>query len=178
VADRYVNFIETEVLPKITADYGVRFTTDPAGRATFGGSSGAAAAFTMAWFRPDLYSKVLSYSGTFVNQQRLTPPATEYPRGAWEYHATLIPNSPPKPIRIWFHVSDRDNGNTRAEETSGNWVLANMHMLDALKAKGYDYRYVWATDAGHTAGKVISETLPAAMEWLWRDYPKDRPPTR
>jgi enterochelin esterase-like enzyme len=142
LSDRYVNFIETEVLPKITRDYNVRFTADREGRATFGASSGAAAALTMAWFRPNLYSKVLSYSGTFVNQQRL--PDSPYPRGAWEYHQTLIPSNPAKPIRMWLHISDRDNGNSLPEEVAGqswrNWVLANMHMLDAVKSKGYDYR--------------------------------------
>jgi enterochelin esterase family protein len=69
VSDTYAGFIEKEVLPKIAKDYGLKFTNDPNGRATMGGSSGAAAAFTMAWFRPDLYHRVLSYSGTYVNQQ-------------------------------------------------------------------------------------------------------------
>ncbi|MEI9962487.1 MAG: hypothetical protein WDM76_15620 [Limisphaerales bacterium] len=32
-------FIETEVLPKIERDYHVKFTSDPEGRATMGGSS-------------------------------------------------------------------------------------------------------------------------------------------
>jgi hypothetical protein len=53
-----------------------------------------------------------------------------------------------------------------------------MHMRDALAAKGYDYRYVFALNAGHTAGKVTGQTFAGAMEWLWRDYPVDRPPTR
>ena len=79
VSDSYVNFIETEVLPKIAKNYHVAFTKDPEGRATMGGSSGAACAFTMAWFRPDLYRRVLSYSGTFVNQQS---PKTPIPRTA------------------------------------------------------------------------------------------------
>lgn len=166
----YVDFIETEVLPRITADYGVRFTADREGRAAMGGSSGAAAALTMAWFRPDLYSKVLSYSGTFVDQQRY--PTSIYPHGAWEYHETLIPNSDPEPIRIWFHVSDGDNGNTRAEETYGNWVLANQHLLEALRSKGYDYRYVFSLDSRHTDRRVIGATLPAALEWLWQGYPR------
>src|SRR4029434_7493238 len=65
VSDRYTNFIETEVLPRITRDYQVAFTTDPEGRATFGVSSGAAAALTMAWLHPNLYRRVVSYSGTF-----------------------------------------------------------------------------------------------------------------
>ena len=69
VSGVYTDFIETEVLPRITRDYGIVFTKDPEGRATMGGSSGAACAFTMAWFHPELYRKVLSYSGTYVNQQ-------------------------------------------------------------------------------------------------------------
>src|SRR5689334_22820902 len=66
VSDRYTNFIETEVLPRIAKDYQVAFTTDPEGRATFGMSSGAAAALTMAWLNPNMYHRVISYSGTFV----------------------------------------------------------------------------------------------------------------
>ena len=67
---------------------GIVFDDDPEGRATMGASSGAAAAFTMAWFHPERYRRVLSYSGTFVNQQ--SPPNPETPRGAWEYHDHLI----------------------------------------------------------------------------------------
>src|SRR5690606_6480509 len=69
VSGVYAEFIETEVLPRITNDYGIVFTKDPEGRATMGGSSGAAAAFTMAWFHPEWYRRVLSYSGTYVDQQ-------------------------------------------------------------------------------------------------------------
>lgn len=169
VSEKYVDFIETEVLPKVTADYNVRFTTDPAGRASMGGSSGAAAALTMAWFRPDLYGKVLSYSGTFVNMQRL--PESAYPHGAWEYHENLIPQSDPKPIRIWFHVSDGDNGANRPAESFTNWVLANQRMHEVLEAKDYDYRYVFSNDSRHVDRRVVAQTLPGALEWLWRGYP-------
>jgi enterochelin esterase family protein len=79
VSGVYTDFIETEVLPRITKDYGVAFTKDPEGRATMGGSSGAACAFTMAWFHPELYRRVLSYSGTYVNQQSPLSPTS--PRG-------------------------------------------------------------------------------------------------
>ena len=41
VSGVYTDFIETEVLPRITKDFGIIFTTDPEGRATMGGSSGA-----------------------------------------------------------------------------------------------------------------------------------------
>lgn len=168
VSGVYTQFIETEVLPRITRDYGVRFTSDPEGRATMGGSSGAACAFTMAWFHPELYRRVLSYSGTYVDQQ--SPPNPTSPRGAWEYHATFIPNTPPKPIRVWMHVSERDNRYSDQEETWHNWVLANDRMAAALKAKGYKYQYVYSRDSGHTERRVIENTLPEALEWLWKGY--------
>ncbi len=92
------------------------------------------------------------------------------PRGAWEYHAKFIPESPRKPIKIWLHVSDEDNGHDRDEASLHNWVLANQRMAAALKAKGYTYRYVFAEKAGHTDGRVTRQTLPGALEWLWSDY--------
>ena len=169
VSDTYTQFIETEVLPKISKDYKVTFTKDPEGRATMGGSSGAACALAMAWFHPELYRRVLSYSGTFVNQAR---PSTELaPRGAWEYHATLIPSSEKKPIRIWMEVGEFDNGANRDEASFGNWILANQHMAAVLKAKGYAYRYVYAEGARHTDANVIYQTLPQALEYVWQGYP-------
>src|SRR6266550_8625269 len=169
VSDRYTTFIETEVLPTISRDCNVTFTKDPEGRATMGGSSGAACAFTMAWFRPDLYRRVLSYSGTFVNQQ--SPLNPESPHGAWEYHEHLIPQSERKPLRVWLEVSENDNGAKRDEASLHNWVMANERMAAALKAKGYPYRYVFAEAAGHTDGRVTRQTLPGALEWLWQGYP-------
>jgi enterochelin esterase family protein len=168
VSDAYTMFIETEVLPRIERDYKVRFTKDPEGRATMGGSSGAACALTMAWFHPELYRKVLSYSGTFVNQQ--SPVNPEIPRGAWEYHATLIPNAERKPIRIWFHVSEFDNGADREESSFRNWVLANQRMSAVLKGKGYPHKYVYAEGARHTDANVVFQTLPDALVWLWQGY--------
>jgi enterochelin esterase-like enzyme len=168
VSGVYTDFIETEVLPRITRDYGIVFTRDPEGRATMGGSSGAACAFTMAWFHPELYRKVLSYSGTYVNQQ--SPLNPESPRGAWEYHATFIPSSPAKPIRVWMHVSERDNRYTDQEDTWHNWVLANERMAAALKAKGYKYQYVYSQDSRHVDRAVVAQTLPEALEWLWKGY--------
>jgi iron(III)-enterobactin esterase len=170
VSGVYTSFIETEVLPRITRDYGIAFTKDPEGRATMGGSSGAACAFTMAWFHPELYRRVLSYSGTFVNQQ--SPESPTSPRGAWEYHATFIPYSRPKPIRVWMHVSERDNRYSDQEDTWRNWVLANDRMAAVLKAKGYKYQYVYSRDSRHVDRAVVAQTLPGALEWLWKGYPK------
>ncbi|HZL38371.1 MAG TPA: alpha/beta hydrolase-fold protein [Tepidisphaeraceae bacterium] len=168
VSGKYADFIETEILPTIASDYHVAFTKDPDGRATMGGSSGGAAAFTMAWFRPDLYHRVLTYSGTYVNQQ--SPLNPQSPHGAWEYHEHLIPQSPRKPIRIWMEVGENDNGSKRSEASLHNWVMANERMAAALKAKGYHYRYVVAKGAGHVDGKVVRQTLPEALVWLWRGY--------
>ena len=172
LSDTYARFVETEVLPKITADYHVAFTKDPNGRATMGGSSGGAAAFTMAWFRPDLYRRVLTYSGTYVNQQ--SPLNPESPHGAWEYHEHLIGQSPRKPLRVWLEVGEHDNGAARDEASLHNWVLANQRMAAALKAEGYPYRYVFAQGAGHVDGRVTRQTLPGALVWLWQGYPAGR----
>lgn len=170
LSDDYTKFIEREVLPRISKEHKIRFTSNPDGRATMGGSSGGAAAFTMAWYCPDLYRRVLTYSGTYVNQQ--SPESRKTPHGAWEYHENLIKRSPRKPIRIWLEVSEKDNGWDRDEASLHNWVMANERMAAELKAKGYAYRYVFARNAGHTDGKVTRQTHPAALEWLWKDYPQ------
>ncbi|HUP05352.1 MAG TPA: alpha/beta hydrolase-fold protein, partial [Bryobacteraceae bacterium] len=141
----YAEFVEKEVLPVVEKKYHVQLTKDPDGRATTGCSSGGAAAMAMAWYHPDLYHRVLSYSGTFVYQQ--WPYNPETPRGAWEFHETLIPNSPKKPLRIWMHVSDRDILITR--DNYHDWVLANERMAKALAAKGYPYQFVFARNAVH-----------------------------
>jgi enterochelin esterase family protein len=169
VSDRYSAFVETEVLPRVAKEANVAFTKDPEGRATMGGSSGGAAAFTMAWFRPDLYHKVLTYSGTYVDQQ--SPMNPQSPHGAWEYHEHWIAKSEPKPLRIWLEVGDNDNGSKKSEESLHNWVMANDRMAAALKAKGYHYRYEFAVGAGHVDRKVVNQTLPEALIWLWRGYP-------
>jgi enterochelin esterase-like enzyme len=165
--------VESEVLPRVESECHVKLTRDPEARATMGCSSGAACAFTMAWYRPDLYRRVLSYSGTYVNQQ--WPANAETPHGAWEYHEHLIPQSPAKPIRIWMEVSDRDllNPNVMRDDMH-DWVLANEKMAKAFAAKGYHYQFVFARNATHCDGAVKLQTLPEALEWLWKDYFGDR----
>ncbi len=168
ISDRYTRFIESEVLPRVAAEYHLRFTRKPAGRGTMGGSSGGVAAFTMAWFHPELYRKVLIYSGTFVNQASPVDPKT--PRGGWEYHDHLIADAARKPIRIWMEVGENDLHFDDPESSWHNWPLANQRMAAVLRAKGYDYRFVYARAAKHVDGRVVAQTLPAALEWLWRDY--------
>jgi enterochelin esterase-like enzyme len=169
MSGRYAEFVETEVLPLVEKQYNVTLTRDPDGRATMGNSSGGSAALIMAWYRPDLYRRVLTYSGTYVNQQWPWNPET--PGGAWEFHASLIPNSPPKPIRIWMEVGDRDllNPNVMRDDMH-DWVLANERMARVLAEKGYRYQFVFARNAGHSDRAVKQQTLPAALEWLWKGY--------
>ena len=92
---------------------------------------------------------MLTYSGTYVNQQWPSNPET--PHGAWEFHEQLIPNSPKKPIRLWMEVGDRDllNPNVMRDDMH-DWVLANENMAKVLAAKGYHYQFVFAKNAGHT----------------------------
>jgi enterochelin esterase family protein len=163
----YAEFVEKEVLPVVEKQYNVKLTKNPDGRATMGGSSGGSAALAMAWYRTDLYHRVLTYSGTYVYQQ--WPYNAETPRGAWEFHATLIPNTPKKPLRIWMEVGDRDNLITR--DDYHDWVLANERMAKVLKDKGYSYQYVFAKNGGHTDRTVKAQTLPNALEYIWQGYP-------
>ncbi|MEO5773806.1 MAG: alpha/beta hydrolase-fold protein [Sphingomicrobium sp.] len=169
MSPRYAQFVETEVLPRVERDYHVRLTRDPNGRATMGTSSGGSAALIMAWYRPDLYRRVLTYSGTFINQQWPWNPRT--PQGAWGFHTRLIPNSKRKPIRIWLEVGDRDFLNPNImRDGMHDWVVANENMARVLAAKGYHYQFVFARNAGHGDRDVKMQTLPEALEWLWRGY--------
>ena len=170
MSGRYAEFVESEVLPLVEKQCNVKLTKDPNGRATMGGSSGGSAALIMAWYHPELYHRVLTYSGTYVNQQ--WPPNPTTPHGAWEFHEHLIPDSPVKPLRIWMEVGDRDLLNPNAmRDNMHDWVLANENMAKVLAAKGYHYQFVFARNAGHTDRTVKQQTLPEALEYLWQGYP-------
>ena len=169
MSGRYAEFVEQEVLPRVEAEAHVKLTKDPDGRATMGGSSGGSCALIMAWYHPELYHRVLTYSGTFINQQWPSNPET--PHGAWGFHEHLIPDSPVKPIRIWMEVGDRDLLNPNVmRDNMHDWVLANEQMAKVLAAKGYHYQFVFARNAGHVDRAVKQQTLPEALEYLWRGY--------
>jgi enterochelin esterase-like enzyme len=169
MSGKYAEWIEHEVLPRVEQEAHVRLTKDPEGRATMGGSSGGSAALEMAWYHPELYHRVLTYSGTYVNQQ--WPYNAETPGGAWEFHEHLIADSAKKPIRIWMEVGDRDLLNPNAmRDDMHDWVLANERMAKVLAAKGYHYQFVFARNAGHVDRGVKAQTLPEALEYVWRGY--------
>jgi iron(III)-enterobactin esterase len=169
MSGRYAEFVEREVLPLVEAKAGVQLTKDPDGRATMGGSSGGACALIMAWYHPELYHRVLSYSGTYVNQQ--WPYDARTPHGAWGFHEHLIPDSPVKPLRIWLEVGDRDLLNPNAmRDGMHDWVLANESMAKVLAAKGYHYQFVFARNAGHVDRAVKQQTLSEALQYIWQGY--------
>jgi enterochelin esterase-like enzyme len=176
VSGKFADFVEFELLPRVARECNVSFTDDPDGRATIGGSAGGTAAFTMAWFHPERYHRVLTYTATFTNNQFPEDPA--HPHGAWEYHEHLIPQSPAKPLRVWLEVNENDTGSNTSAADMHNIVIANQRMAAALKAKGYHYQFVYALGAGryysagqgHDDAEVIAETLPRALEWLWQGY--------
>lgn len=180
MSDRYARFINDEVLPAVEAEPAIqaaypnlRFTSDPSGRAALGCSSGGAAALTMGWFRPDLFSRIVTYSGTFVDQQdHDAPEVAEYPDGAWGYHSNqkLIQNSPQKPLRIFLNVNENDLRASDPESTLHNWVMANQRTAAALAERDYHYRYVFGRGVGHCDGAVRRATLVDALVWVWRGY--------
>jgi iron(III)-enterobactin esterase len=165
----FAEFVEREVLPQVESRTHVRLTKDPDGRVAMGYSSGGACALIMAWYHPELYHRVLTYSGTFINQQWPSNPQT--PHGAWEFHEHLIPNSPVKPIRIWMEVGDRDLFNPNVmRDNMHDWVVANENMAKVLAAKGYHYQFVFARNAVHVDRPVVQQTLPEALEYIWQGY--------
>ena len=174
LSPRYAEFVEQEVLPLVESNAHVKLTHDPDARATMGGSSGGSVAFIMAWYHPDLYHRVLTYSGTYVNQQWPYNPAT--PHGAYEFPEHLIMSTPPKPIRLWMEVGDTDLFNPNAmRDNMHDWVAANELMAKVLAARGYHYQFLFARNAGHVDGKVKQQTLPEALEFIWHDYPIPEP---
>jgi iron(III)-enterobactin esterase len=183
MSDRLARFIQEEVFAAVlhNADIKAAFpkialTDNPWGRAVYGCSSGGAAALTMAWFRPDLFRRVIAYSGTFVDQQDDdAPEEAKYPLGAWEYHSSmnLIENSEKKPLRIFTHVSENDNRPKDPEETHHNWVMAGNRTEAALQAKGYTHRFVFSLATGHCDGRVFEQSLADTLVWVWRGYHAD-----
>ena len=169
MSGKYAEFVEAEVLPEVERRFGVTLTKDPEGRAATGNSSGGSCALAMAWYHPEWYHRVLTYSGTYVNQQ--WPWNAETPHGAWGFHETLIPKSPKKPLRLWLEVGDKDLLNPNAmRDGMHDWVEANERMARVLKAKGYKYQFVFAKNAVHVDRAVRMQTLPEALEYVWAGY--------
>ena len=165
----FATYIEDEVLPRVEKQCNVKLTKNPDGRAAMGSSSGGSCALIMAWFRTDLYHRVLTTSGTFVNQA--WPYDPKFPGGAWEFHESIIPKEPKKPIRLFLSVGDSDLLNPNVmRDNMHDWVEANHRMAKVLKDKGYEYQYLFCQGAGHGIGNAQQQFLPHAFEWVWKGY--------
>jgi enterochelin esterase-like enzyme len=150
LGDTYARFLLEEILPDVAKKYNL--TTNAAARAICGSSSGGICSFSVAWERPNEFSKVLSTVGSFVNI-----------RGGHVY-PFIIRKTERKPIRVFLQDGSNDLDNAH-----GNWPLANQNMALALKFAGYDYQFVYG-DGAHN-GKHGGAIFPDAVKWLWRDYP-------
>ena len=161
--DRYARVIVDELLPALARDYNI--TKDPARRGIGGTSSGAIAAFTVAWHRPDQFRKVLSIAGSYTNI-----------RGGDAY-PDIIRKSEKKPLRIFLNGGRNDNrgvGRDGQYNPRRDWFLQNVRMADALAGKGYDLNYIWGINThGQRMGGAM---LPEMLRWLWRDHPVSTDP--
>ena len=156
VSDQYARFLLEEILPEVEKNYKIRH--DAASRAVAGLSSGASCAFTAAWFKPDQFSKVLSWIGSYTD---LAGGKTGI-EGAHNY-PFMIRREPKKPIRVFLQ-----DGDTDLDNQFGNWPLANQSMAKALAFKGYDYKFEFGH--GSHSGTHGYAILPMSLKWLWRDY--------
>jgi enterochelin esterase-like enzyme len=150
LSDQYARFLLEEILPEVGKSFNL--VQDAGGRAICGISSGGICAFTVAWERPNAFSKVLTHVGSFTNI-----------RGGHNYQA-MIRKTEHKPIRIFLQDGSNDLNNEH-----GNWPLANQEMASSLGFAKYDYKFVYG-DGGHN-GKQGGAILPDSLRWLWRDYP-------
>lgn len=159
LSDQYARFLLDEILPE--AEKSVKLRHDAAGRAIAGISSGGICAFTVAWERPDQFSKVLSWVGSFTN----IASGKDMKSGGHNYPA-LIRKTDKKPIRIFLQDGENDLDNMH-----GNWPLANQEMAKALKFKGYDYQFVLGE--GFHSNKHGRAILPDSLRWLWSETPAE-----
>jgi enterochelin esterase-like enzyme len=163
--DRYAKVICDELLPALKKEYNI--SPDPERRGIGGSSSGAIAAFTVAWHRPNEFRKVLSNVGSFVNL-----------RGGHEY-PDIIRKSEKKPLRVFLVDGRNDNRGLRPDgqyDPNRDWFLQNVRMQQALQEKGYDLNYSWGVQ--RHGQKMLQTVFPEMMRWLWRDHgastdPKD-----
>jgi enterochelin esterase family protein len=164
--DKYAKVIVDELMPVIKKQF--KISENPDDHAIGGASSGAIAAFTVAWHRPDQFRKVLSTIGSFTNI-----------RGGHVY-PELIGMSEKKPIRIFLQDGVNDNRGMRGRgpdatyHADWDWHAQNLKMVAALTKKGYDVNFTWGI--GTHSNKQAGAIFPEMMRWLWRDYPRPDDP--
>jgi len=156
--DKYARVIVDELMPALSKDYNI--SKDPERHGIGGASSGAIAAFTVAWERPNDFRKVLSMIGSFTNL-----------RGGHAY-ADIVRKTEKKPIRIYIQDGRNDNrgmGRDGNYDERRDWFFQNVRLMQALQEKGYDLNYQWGI--GRHSQKHGGSIFPDMMRWLWRDHP-------
>lgn len=156
LSDQYARFLLEEILPEVEKSYKLR--KDAASRAIAGSSSGGICAFTVAWERPNEFSRVLSWIGSFTNIA-----SGESKREGGHNYPALIRKTPKKPIRVFLQDGANDLDNVH-----GNWPLANQQMAKALAFAGYDFKFVYGE--GFHSNRHGVAIMPDSLRWLWRDY--------
>jgi len=156
LSDQYARFLLEEILPEVEKT--VKLRHDAASRAISGASSGGICAFTVAWERPNEFSKVLSWIGSFTN----IASGKTVREGGHNYEA-MVRKTPRKPIRVFLQdgANDLDNNN-------GNWPLANQTLAKSLSFARYDYRFEFGQ--GFHSNRHGRAILPDSLRWLWRGY--------
>ncbi len=160
--DRYARVVTEELLPALKRGYNL--SNDPEQHGIGGSSSGAIAAFAAAWERPNVFRKVLSNVGSFVNL-----------RGGDVYPERVLA-SKKKPIRVFLCDGRNDNRGLRngVYDPRQDWFYQNVRLMKALTKKGYEVNYAWGINLhGQKFGGAI---LPDMMRWLWRDAPVSTDP--
>jgi enterochelin esterase family protein len=160
--DKYARVIVDELLPVLYKEYNI--SKDPERHGIGGTSSGAIAAFTVAWQRPDQFRKVISIVGSFTNI-----------RGGDAY-PDIIRGSEKKPLRVFMQGGRNDNRGLRngVYDQRRDWFHQQVRMVQALTEKGYDLNYNWGINThGQRMGGPL---LPEMMRWLWRDHPVSTDP--
>ena len=156
VSDQYDRFLNEELLPEVYAKYNIR--RDAYSHAIAGNSSGGICSFNAAWWRPDLFSRVLSRIGTFTSIQ-WKPGVID----GGNIFPFAVRKQPKRNIRVWLQDGSED-----MENAQGSWPLQNIQMANALKIRDYDFHFVFGNGT-HNHAQGESE-LPEEMQWLWRDY--------
>jgi enterochelin esterase family protein len=156
VSETYLHRLLNEILPVVAKS--VRMRTDGYSRAIQGLSSGGIMAFNAAFHKPEQFSRVLSWIGSYTALQR----SAAHPEGGAEY-PTLVRREAKRNIRVWLQ-----DGSGDLDNTAGNWPAANIGMANALKFKAYDYHFSFGVGE-HNNAQGAAE-LPEALTWLWRDY--------
>ena len=149
--DGYARFLLEELLPAVGEKYNL--SDKAADRAICGASSGGICAFTVAWERPDAFSKVYSMIGSFTNI-----------RGGHVY-PSWIRKTAKKPVKVFLQGGRNDLDNDH-----GHWPLANEQMAAALNFMDWDHKFVYGAGKHNLQhGGVL---LPDALRWLWAGHGK------